>query len=46
VAIRYILWPFGIFCGHSVYFVVIWYIFPVLICYTKKKSGNPVCISM
>jgi hypothetical protein len=23
-----ILWPFGIFCGNSVYFVVIWYIFP------------------
>jgi hypothetical protein len=31
-------WPFGIFCGHLVYFVVIWYIFghlvyfPVLVC--------------
>jgi hypothetical protein len=22
-----ILWPFGIFCGHLVYFVVIWYSF-------------------
>jgi hypothetical protein len=25
-AIWYIVWPFGIICGHSVYFVVIWYI--------------------
>jgi hypothetical protein len=30
----YILWPFG-------NYVVIWYIFPVLVYYTKKKSGNP-----
>jgi hypothetical protein len=24
----YILWTFGLFYGHLVYFVVIWYIFP------------------
>jgi hypothetical protein len=28
VAIWLILSPFGIFCGHLVRFVVIWYIFP------------------
>jgi hypothetical protein len=26
MAIWYILWPFGIFCGHLVYFMAIWYI--------------------
>jgi hypothetical protein len=26
--IWYILWPFGIFSGHLVYFMVIWYFFP------------------
>jgi hypothetical protein len=26
VVIWYILWSFGIFCGHLVYFVVTWYI--------------------
>jgi hypothetical protein len=26
MAIWNILWPFGIFCGHLVYFVTIWYI--------------------
>jgi hypothetical protein len=38
MAIRSILRPFGIFCGHLVYsvaigyyFMVIWYIFPVLV---------------
>jgi hypothetical protein len=35
--------PFSIFCGHLVYFMVIWYIFPVLVCCTKK-SGNPALI--
>jgi hypothetical protein len=24
VAVWYILWPFGIFCGHLAYFVAIW----------------------
>jgi hypothetical protein len=27
----------GIFCGHLVYFMVIWYIFPIFVCYTKKN---------
>jgi hypothetical protein len=26
MAIWYILWPFGIFYGHLVYFMAIWYI--------------------
>jgi hypothetical protein len=30
----YILWPFGI--------LVIWYIFPFLVCLGQEKSGNPV----
>jgi hypothetical protein len=36
-------WIFGIFYDHSVHFVFIWYIFPVLVsCKTgKEKSGNP-----
>jgi hypothetical protein len=44
VVIGYILWPFGIFCGHWVYFVVIWYILwslgillSVLVGCTKKN---------
>jgi hypothetical protein len=37
----YILWPFGISYGHSVNCMVIWYIFHVLVCCTKQKSGNP-----
>jgi hypothetical protein len=24
-----------------VYFVVIWYIFPVLVCLDQEKAGNP-----
>jgi hypothetical protein len=35
------LWPFGIICGHRVYFVAIWYIFPILVCLDQEKSGNP-----
>jgi hypothetical protein len=38
----YILWPFGLFYGHLVYFMVIWYIY--LVCFgmlTEEKSGNP-----
>jgi hypothetical protein len=34
----YILWPFGIFYCHLVYFIVIRYIFPFL---NQEKSGNP-----
>jgi hypothetical protein len=33
IAIGNILWPFGIFCGHLVFF-------PILVSCTKK-SGNP-----
>jgi hypothetical protein len=34
--------PNGIFYGHSVHFVVIWYIFPVLVpMLHREKSGNP-----
>jgi hypothetical protein len=38
----YILWTFGLFCSHLVYFMVIWYIFPVLLCCTKKNLATPV----
>jgi hypothetical protein len=34
-------WPFGIIFGRLVYFLVIWYIFPVLVCLYQNKSGNP-----
>jgi hypothetical protein len=43
-----ILWPFGIFYDHLVHFVFIWYIFPVLVSFTKTNlatligaRGNP-----
>jgi hypothetical protein len=51
----YILWPFGLFYGHLVYFVadwytylvaifvyfiVIWYIFSLLVCCTKKNLAT------
>jgi hypothetical protein len=32
---------FGILYSRLVYFVVIWYIFPVLVCLDHDKSGNP-----
>jgi hypothetical protein len=35
-----ILWPFDIFYGHLVYFVVIWYIFPVLVYRSKKNRAT------
>jgi hypothetical protein len=35
-----ILLPFGLFRGHLVQYIAIWYIFPVLVCRTCK-SGNP-----
>jgi hypothetical protein len=38
----FILWPFEIFYGHWVYFVVIWYIFPRFGMLYLEKSGNPV----
>jgi hypothetical protein len=34
------LQPFGIFCGHMVYLVVIWYIFPILVCCTKQNLST------
>jgi hypothetical protein len=33
------------FYGHLVHIVAIWYIFLVLVCCTKKKSGNPASVS-
>jgi hypothetical protein len=39
----YILWPFGIFYGHLVFFVVLCHIFPTLECLDQEKSGNPAC---
>jgi hypothetical protein len=36
----HILQPFCIFHVHLVYFVVIWYIFPVLVCCTKKNLAT------
>jgi hypothetical protein len=35
-----IIQPFGTFCGHLVFFIVIWYIFPVLVCYKKKNLAT------
>jgi hypothetical protein len=39
-----VLWPLGIFYGHLVYFIAIWYslwyIIPVLVL-DQEKSGNP-----
>jgi hypothetical protein len=35
-----ILIPFGIFCDHTVYFMVIRNIFPVLVCCTKKNLAT------
>jgi hypothetical protein len=49
----YILWLFGIFCGHLAYFEAIWHILwpfgififtifsPVLVCCAESQSGNP-----
>jgi uncharacterized membrane protein len=36
-----ILRTFGIICGRLVFFVAIWYIFPILVCLDQEKSGNP-----
>jgi hypothetical protein len=40
-----ILRPTGIFCGHLVHLVVIWYIFPTFGKLHWEKSGNPVASS-
>jgi hypothetical protein len=42
--IRYILQPFEIFYDRLVYFVVIWYIFPVLVHCTKKNLATLVVL--
>jgi hypothetical protein len=36
----YILCPFGRFCGHLVHYLVIWHIFPVLVCCDKKNLAT------
>jgi hypothetical protein len=43
LAIWSILWPFGIFCGHLLNVVVMWYIFPRFGMLYKEKSGNLDC---
>jgi hypothetical protein len=40
-AIWSILGPFGKFCGLWVYFMAIWYIFPVLVCFVPRKIWQP-----
>jgi hypothetical protein len=40
MSIRYILRPFAIFYGHLVYFLVIWYIFPILVSCSKKNLAT------
>jgi hypothetical protein len=42
MAIWFIVWPFGIFCRHLVYLMVIWHIFPDLVCCTKKNLATSV----
>jgi hypothetical protein len=41
IAIWYILWTVGIFCGHLKYFIVVWYIFSRFGILHQEKSGNP-----
>jgi hypothetical protein len=36
-----ILTQFVVIYGRLVEFVVLWYIFPVLVCLDQEKSGNP-----
>jgi hypothetical protein len=40
MAILSISRPFSIFCGNLVYFMVLWNIFPVLVCCTKKNLAT------
>jgi hypothetical protein len=40
VAIWSILWLFGIFNGQWVYFLFIWYIFPILVICSKKNMAT------
>jgi hypothetical protein len=39
LAICYVTRPTGIFCGH-LFFWAVWYIFPVLVCCTKKNLAT------
>jgi hypothetical protein len=48
MTVWYILWPLGIFCGHLVnYLLVFWYFLVILVYFTsfrlsfQEKSGNP-----
>jgi hypothetical protein len=41
----YILWIFGISCGHLVYFVLIWHLFHVSACFTKKNKATLLVIT-
>jgi hypothetical protein len=41
IVIGIISQPFGIFCGHLIYFTVVWYIFPRFGMLHLQKSGNP-----
>jgi hypothetical protein len=40
MAIWFLSRPFGIFCGYLEYFIVLWYIFPVLVCCSKKNLAT------
>jgi hypothetical protein len=40
VGIYYILCPFGLFYGHLVYFMAIWYIFTVLLCWSILRPSG------
>jgi hypothetical protein len=42
IVIWSILWPFYIFDGHVLYFMVIYYISPRFCMLCHEKSGNPV----
>jgi hypothetical protein len=46
MSILSILWLFGKFCGHLLYFMDIWYtyLFPVLVCCTEKNLATLVAI--
>jgi hypothetical protein len=41
-AIWYILWPFGVLRGDLEYIVVVWYVFPVLVCCTMKNLSTTI----
>jgi hypothetical protein len=38
------LWHFDLFCGHLVYFVVIWYFFPILVYCITKNLATPLAV--